>query len=377
MLTASRWIAVSLVALLGAGCNEQQTAKPITTEDALIPAFANAAAPKCALRPVRYSHGRLKDKFLIGSGAGDPLKRGAVFAKRRIQINTDGAPNSYHADVINADQPKVGAINILCNAGPKLYPSGTWAYIKSFFVEPKSLKCYGKPWFTVDPKYANTYKSIKENNWEPAQGYRIAFKWNIFARAPSDTIWQSLFGPERPCVTDDGFFVSKTKLGNHEPKQACDQSAWLDANEVKAFVLPQHWFADWESPKAERWASFEPGDVVVAHRPADGDKPETWVYGIVGDAGPIYKYGEATLAFNWQLHGRTGNIRDEIRTYRSAIGLDTDMLDPVQTPVLVLEASAPALGGDYTPANIEVKAREAFAKWGGEARFKACLEVLN
>jgi hypothetical protein len=377
MLKTLRVLAVAAVAAPGAACGDEQAAQPVQTE--VLPVAAGAAPSACALRPVRYVHGKLEDKFLIGGGPGEPLKREAVFAKRRIQINTDGAPNSYHGDAISADDPSVGAINIICNSGTKLYESGLWSYLKSLFVAPESLKCYGKSGISVDPRYAEIYKSVKANDWSPAQGYRIQFNWDILAKkeAPEASWFASLFARDRPCITDDGFFVSKTKLGHHAPKQSCDPSAWLDANEVKGFVLPQHWLADWTSPRAARWASFQPGDVVVAYRPAEGTEPETWVYGIVGDAGPIYKLGEATLAFNWPLHRKTGNIRAEIRTYRQAVGLDTDMLSPQEIPLLVLEGSAPALGGDYSPESIETKAREVFAKWGGEERFKACLAAFD
>jgi hypothetical protein len=358
-----------------AACGEQQRAEPIQTTD--LPAATTPAAAACALRPVSYEHGRLKDTFLIGGGAADPLKREAVFARRRIQINTDGAPNSYHSEAINADQPSIGAINIVCNSGTKLYAWGLWSYLKSFFVTPEPIACYSKSGISVDPKYTEIYNAIKANDWSPAAGHRIEFNWAILAKASSDAGWfASLFAKDRPCIADGGFFVSKTKLSRHAPKDSCDQSAWLDANEEKAFVLPQHWFADWTTPGAQRWASFEPGDVVVAYRAAEGDRPETWVYGVVGDAGPIYKLGEATLAFNWQLHRRRGAIRDEIRTYRKAIELDTDTLKPQQIPLLVLEGTAPALGGDYSSANIDAKAREVFDGWGGPERFKACLATL-
>lgn len=371
-------IAAAALTVLATGCEQEPAALPIKTAD-LAPAKGEAAAA-CALRPVSYEHGRLKDTFLVGGGAADPLKREAVFATRRIQINTDGAPNSYHSEAINADEPSVGAINIVCNAGTKLYEWSLWSFLKSFFVTPEPIGCYGKSGITVDPAYAQIYKAVKDNDWSPAAGHRIEFNWNILAKENSkheSSSWlASFFKQERPCIAEGGFFVSKTKLARHRPKHNCDQSAWLDANEEKAFVLPQHWFADWKAPQAERWASFKPGDVVVAYRPAEADQPETWVYGIVGDAGPIYKLGEATLAFNWQLQRRSGDIRREIRTYRSAIMLDTDTLKPQEIPLVVLEGTAPALGGDYSAANIEAKAREVFDKWGGAERFKACLTTL-
>lgn len=373
MPTVARALAAAALAVACAACEGEKTPAPLAqTVD--LPKEASAAASMCALRPVQYAYGTLKDKFLVGGDGSDALKRQAVFAKRRIQINTDGADNSYHSERISADDPSVGAINIICNAGVKIYARSVW----NLFRKPEPLRCYGPKGISVDSRYADTYKAIRDNNWKPANGYAIEFNWNILAKAEPNKSWlRRLFEWDRPCVNAKGFFVSKTKLADHAPRDACDQGAYLDANDIKAFVLPQHWLAEWQSANVARWASFEPGDVVVAYRPAEEGRPETWVFGIVGDTGPLAKFGEATLAFNWQVHRNDGAIRDKVRTYRDAVGLDTDVLRPSRIPLLVLERTAAALGGDYSPANIETQARKEFAKWGGEERFKACLQVLQ
>ena len=342
------------------------------TVEAPLPAGEAAAA--CSLRPIGYTHGALKARFLIGKDDSDPLRRQALFAKRRLQVNTDGAENSYHSDRINADDRSVGAVNIVCNANVKLYPQSLW----SFFWRPEPLKCYRDSGISVEPRYMEVYKSIKGSDWKPAQGHRIEFNWNILAKKQSDSFWLlRMFEADRPCVSERGFFVSKTNLTHYVPKDQCDQRAYLDSNKEKAIVLPQHWFADWSSRDAARWASFLPGDIVVAYRSAEASEPETWVFGIVGDSGPLQKFGEATMAFNWQLQRNSGDIREKIRTYKDVLALDTDTLKPQEIPLLVLEHTAPALGGNYSAANIETQARKEFAKWGGEERFKACLELMK
>ena len=373
MPTVLRALAAASIAIFCAGCEQEKPpGPPVQTVE--VPVAAGEAASACLLRPIAYTHGKLKDKFLIGKDDTDPLKRQAVFAKRRLQVNTDGAENSYHSDRINADDRNIGAVNIVCNADVKLYPRTWWSFLR----RPEPLNCYAKNGVSVEPRYMEIYKAIKNAEWKPAEGYRIAFNWDILAKKESNSFWPlRMFEPDRPCVNPSGFFVSKTKLAHYTPKDQCDQRAYLDSNEEKAVVLPQHWFADWSSQVAARWASFLPGDVVVAHRPAEGGQPETWVFGIVGDSGPLQKFGEATMAFNWQLLRNSGSIREKIRTFKEALMLDTDMLKPQEIPLLVLERTAPALGGNYSAANIEAKAREEFAKWGGEARFKACLELMQ
>lgn len=372
MPTIMRALAAASVAIVCAGCEEPKAPRPAAqTQD--VPRADSPAASACALHPVNYTHGSLKDRFLVGKDAADPLKRQAVFAKRRLAVNTDGAENSYHSDKINADDPSIGAINIICNADVKLYERSLWTW----FRRPQPVKCYRDSGVSVEPRYMEIYKAIKDNDWKPAQGHRIEFNWNILVKKEGGTSWFSKwFEWDRPCVNERGFFVSKTKLTHYAPKQQCDQRAYLDANEEKAVVLPQHWLAEWQASDVPRWASFLPGDVVVAYRPAEGEQPELWVYGVVGDTGPLQKFGEATLAFNWQVLRKTGVIREKVRTYKDALSVDTDVLKPSQIPLLVLEGTAPALGGDYSAANVEAQARKEFAKWGGEARFKACLDAM-
>lgn len=376
MPTVVRALAAASIAIVSAGCEERQQrpapTPPVQTVE--VPVAAGEAASACSLRAVTYTHGKFKDKFLIGKDVADPLKREAVFARRRLQVNTDGAENSYHSDRINADDRSVGAVNIVCNANVKLYPQTWWSFLR----RPEPLKCYKNSGVSVEPRYMEIYKAIKSGDWKPAEGHRIEFNWNILAKKQSDSFWLwRMFEPDRPCVNERGFFVSRTKLMHYAPKNQCDQRAYLDSNEEKAVVLPQHWFADWSSQEVARWASFLPGDIVVAYRPAEGSNPETWVFGIVGDSGPLQKFGEATMAFNWQLQRNSGDIREKIRTYKDALMLDTDMLKPQEIPLLVLERTAPALGDNYSAANIETQARKEFAKWGGEARFKACLELMQ
>jgi hypothetical protein len=375
MPTFGRALVAASVIMLCAACEEEKP-PPVPVATVAVPAKPGEAAAACGLRAVVYRHGKLKDTFLVGKETSDPLRRHAVFSKRRLRVNTDGAENSYHSDRINADDRSVGAVNIICNAGVRIYPHSVWNFW-GLLVRPQPVECYASSRISVEPRYMELYKAIKDNDWRPAQGHSIGFNWSILGRNEPQTFWPwRLFARERPCVNPEGFFVSKTKITRYVPKDACDQRAYLDSNEGRAVVLPQHWFADWRSPQVARWASFLPGDVVVAYRPADRGQPETWVFGIVGDAGPLDKFGEATMAFNWQLMGKTGSIREQIRTYKDALSLDTDTIEPHRVSLLVLEGTAPALGGDYSAANIEVRAREAFAEWGGETRFKACLEAM-
>lgn len=377
----SRCYAAFLACALVAGCSDQTstttTEAPKTTPAAAKPGADAAALAACKLDAVDYDFRGLKDRFLVGKDQQDALKRQAVFARRVFHVNTDGAPNSYHSKTIGADDRALGALNLICNAVVSIHPVGGWFSWLPWAAKPRPLRCYGERGIKVDPAYAAAYEKIRANDWKPTDGHRITFNWDILGKQPSTPGWLGRwFAVEKPCVDVNGFFTSMTKLVGKPAKDSCDQSAYIDANEIPAFVLPKHWFASWKSASTGRWASFKDGDVMVAHRPAAGSQPESWVYGIVGDAGPIGRLGEATVAMNWMIKGQQGQIRDKVRTYLDVLKLDTGTMNPKEVPFLVLEGSAPALGGKYTVDNIRAVAEKTFEAWGGQARFKACLGAL-
>jgi hypothetical protein len=379
-ISRAKLVAVALAAAMS-GCGDQKTVtapeQPKTTAAAPKAGVDAATLEACGLTSVDYDFRGLKDRLLVGKA--ETTERGAVFARRVLHVNTDGAPNSYHSRVIAADDRQIGALNLICNAVVQIRPVSWGEWLPTWFPgysKPKPIRCYGERGIKVDANYARIYEAIRANDWQPAEGHRIEFNWDILGRAPMPETWpNSMFGTERPCVDKDGFFTSMTKLRNGG-QDSCDQRAHLDANEIPALVLPKHWFADWSSKTVGRWGSFKDGDVVVAYRPATATAPELFVPAIVGDAGPIGRLGEASIAMNWQLKREQGDIRQRVRTYLDVLKLDTGSLNPKEVPFLVLEDTAKALQKKYTPELIRDVATKVFRDWGGEARFKACLAAL-
>src|SRR4029078_2334150 len=150
----------------------------------------------------------------------------------------------------------------------------------------------------------------------------------------------------------------------------CDGSIFPDSTATSAFVLPINWFADYQKKadgRPERFSSFMSGGGGVACRAADANHTPVWVYGIVGDAGPFNKLGEATIAFNRQLQRSSA----EIKTYRAALGLDTDKLNPKEIGFVVFEGSARELKRDYGATNVRKVGERRFAAWVGGALDKA------
>ncbi len=364
-MAAMQWRHLLLLISL-AGCSQTEAPQTQPVESAQ---RAGANAQLCGLQEVSYRFRDFQDKFLVGNAAPGPAARKAVFAKRRIRVNTDGAAASYHSEDLAADNAAIGALNSICNAGVEIHKRGWF----DFIWPGERVKCAAGP-AAVNPSYAQAFSAIRQNDWRPTDLYNIHFNWNILAKDEPGSRISRLLEPEKPCIQEGGFFVSKTKAKHREPARSCDQQAYFDSAAISAFVLPQHWFADWDSSRVQRWGSFGPGDVVVAYRPAS--KPEdqdNWVYGVVGDAGPVNQLGEATLDFNWKLLGKVGDLRESIRTYRDAMKLDTG---PEKMAFLVLEGSGVAFGNNFTDARIDAIGNRIFEDWGGKKRFLECANKL-
>jgi hypothetical protein len=322
----------------------------------------------CPLTAIEYRYGSLMTNVLVERFDDNSTLRNVVVGRRRIQVNTDGAPNSYHSRIIKGDDETVGAINIICNAQIKIF--------KKVGEAKQPIVCLDGN--SVADEYATAYEELRNNNWEETEsGYSVQFDWNILGKG-SQTRPD---GPYSPCLKEDGFFVAKTRLRLRSSSSECDGSIYADSNSTSAFVLPANWFANYRKKGAspDRFSSFRTGDVVIAYRPAGANRPPVWVYGVVGDAGPFNKLGEATIAFNRQLHQNTAGIK----TYRAALGLDTDKLRPKEINFILFEGSARELKRNYSPANIKRVGEKRFAAWTdgaldkAQSRFLACAKKLE
>jgi hypothetical protein len=333
------------------------------------PAIEAQLPEPCPLTAVEYRYGSLMTNVLVERFDDNSTSRNVVIGRRRIQVNTDGASNSYHSRVIKADDETIGAINIICNTQTKIF--------QKTGETKKPVACRQNATSVTD-EYAAAYEELRNKNWEDTEsGYSIQFDWNVLGKG-SQTRPD---GPFAPCVKEDGFFVAKTRLRLRQSSSECDASIYPDSNATSAFVLPINWFANYQKKEAspDRFSNFRSGDVVVAYRPGGTNRAPVWVYGVVGDAGPFNKLGEATVAFNRLLQQSTAGIK----TYRAALGLDTDKLKPKEIDFIVFEGSARALKRDYSPANIKKVGEKRLAAWmdgaldKAQARFLACAKKLE
>jgi hypothetical protein len=334
------------------------------------PAVEAQLPEPCPLTTVEYRYGSLMTNVLVERFDDGSASRGMVVGRRRITVNTDGAPNSYHSRVIKADDAAVGALNIICNAQAKIFKK---------VGESKNLLACRQGGDSVTDEFAAAFEELRNKNWEDtASGYSILFDWNVLGRGKQIRP----DGPYSPCIKGDGFFVAKTKLRLRPSQDDCDASIYPDSRATSAFVLPINWFADYQKraeTNPERFGNFRSGDVVVAYRPPGTNRSPVWAYGVVGDAGPFNKLGEASIGFLRQI--RQSNV--EIKTYRAALNLDTDALRPREIDFVVFEGSASELKRDYSPANIRKIGEQRFAAWmngaldKAQARFLACAKRLE
>ena len=203
------------------------------------PAIEAQLPEPCPLTAIEYRYGSLMTNVLVERFDDNSTARNVVLGRRRIQVNTDGAANSYHSRVIKADDEAVGAINIICNAQTKIF--------KKTGETKKPIVCRQNA-YSVTDEYATAYEELRSKNWEDTDsGYSIQFDWNIIGKGSQ----VRPDGPFAPCIKEDGFFVAKTRLRLRPSANECDASIYPDSNLTSAFVLPINWFANYQKKEVQ------------------------------------------------------------------------------------------------------------------------------
>jgi hypothetical protein len=235
-----------------------------------------------------------------------------------LKVNTDGTRISYKVDDPRAQH---GAINDIRNA------LHTGATIEQF-------------------------QAAAAADWEP-----VDKTWNILSSAviEKDT---KLHKTGKPCVMSDGYLVSKTAdvavADGWARDGDCDQTKWIDALTIPALVLPK------SSPFQPRRAVTR--SLVVAMT-LDQNRI---AYGIVGDAGPSNKLGEASVEMNRILTGLPAGMVPANRA---------DAKLRFQGPaslIIVFTGNENRLAYPITPQRVHDLAKARFDAWGGQDRLKAC-----
>lgn len=236
---------------------------------------------------------------------------GAIAFASQMQVNTDGAPDSYHPDDIG--------ITHICN-GVSVGPNCTWkAACLPEFRQAKAEKFLGPT--------------------------KICF----FAMATDAHGVPVIQGSADP---KPGYFVSTTAL--HQPgANVRTPHAQLDSNSVPFAVIPGTWQKSGQpGPRL--------GDVGVAWRRSTGKL----AYFVVGDTGPKNKLGEGSVALHQALGNDPFVMRYGVRRARQGIG--------GRDVVYVLFPQSAQAGQTFDAPSIERMAADRFQAFGGVERLKEC-----
>jgi hypothetical protein len=267
---------------------------------------------RCPLTPEStFAHAEIGDVGIFRDSSTNAI----AFASQ-MQVNTDGAPDSYHPDDIG--------ITHICN-GVSLGASCTW-----------------KPQCLADFRQAR------------AESFRGPTKVCFFAMATDGAGVPIIQGAADP---KPGFFVSTTAL--KQPGQNVrTPRAQLDSNTVPFAVIPGNWQASGRpGPKL--------GDVGVAYRRSN----DKLAFFVIGDTGPRNKLGEGSVALHQALGNDPFVMRFGIRRARQGIG-------GRDVAYLLFPASAQP-GERIDAAYAERVVTPLLERFGGVGRVKECAAALT
>ncbi|HEX8144147.1 MAG TPA: hypothetical protein VF553_16215 [Pyrinomonadaceae bacterium] len=253
----------------------------------------------------------------------------SLFFVESLNVNTDGTRRSYSVEDFWG---KATALNNLCNA--------------------MSDRCAGLNTDQLRDRRITTQRAFA-NGWPADQLARTRISSSIIP-----------FKGGKPCPLVGGYLVSATALHRPGVFDVCDITNYVDALEVPALVLPGN-PSHGTSGFAQRGARV--GDLVVAMTPG-GTTP---VYAVVGDIGPPRELGEASVAMNGKLLGKTAPPRnyDEVRGRAPFVGQGWGVRRAL---VLIFPSTRDVANPYLTTARIDENARRRFEEWGGVARLTAC-----
>ena len=257
-----------------------------------------------------------------GVASVDIGARPLAFVVPDVKVNTDGTRISYAADDPRA---KTKAINDIRNA-------------------------YNNP-----SRPVSDFEAVRDAGWKPS-----ARVWSILSSKIIEK--DARPGQEgRPCLDDRGFLVSMTAIRakNSGVQGDCDQSKWVDALTVPAFVLPGG------SQFAQSGAGV--GNVIVG---LTLHQPRQIALGIVGDIGPHNEIGEASVEMNRILNGLP---QGTIPTNR--VDAENRFQGP-KTLFMVLPGQSNRISQPINAESVKSFAEARFDAWGGQARLEACMAEI-
>jgi len=341
------------------------------------PSGTPAADPLCRMQPftMTLASGSRSSRSLPvlldrkPADAKDPVMLLTVL--HRVAVDADGSPRAYHPEdprgrgTCRIDQDADGivhytgacALDELANAEILVFRGAQRLSGDEFASEWHGF------WPLIHDKKLKPFDMKKYVTTAPDGYYFLYWKdRNLSAFFKSDIIPRANDG--YPCLSHDGYFVAATTLkqDNVDPANSCAPSRYMDAEKVPFLVLPDDTFGNAHA-----------GDIVVAR--LEGAPADRLVYGVVGDTGPVAQFGEASIAFNRALLGKSKAVMNEH---------DADTLDisGKRVSVMVFGGTKALLNGDYSAGNIKQVGRTLFARWNNDpsspaGRLDACVRQFD
>jgi hypothetical protein len=263
------------------------------------------------------------------------LDGGGVAAFAKMNVNLDGYGHAYSPR--NYDG---GALLHLCNAGKVYLPDGT-----SYQGSESNATCTGR--------FMQDFKRIGDAGWQDSSVGAI--NWYGILGEDSATIHGKKIDSVRPVLQKDGsgLYVSPTSLVDPKVTDLADQNRYVNPLRVPSAVVP--------GSLASRGIAMGTLGVAIDRR------KNIAVPFVVGDGGP--RIGEGSAALARLVAGKP--VTDQITHKTSSVG-------QVDTPdvLWVFFGGQPTKYDHSEEGKLAADAKQAFDKWGGEARLRDCLTAV-
>jgi hypothetical protein len=286
----------------------------------------SAQAQSCSGKPM-HDVGGLKNLWALDGGGI------AAFAK--MNVNLDGYRHAY-----SPKNYEGGALLHLCNAGKVYLPDGS-----SYQGSESNATCTGR--------FMQDFKSIRDAGWKDSSVGAI--NWYGILGESTATINGNQIRSVKPVLQRDAsdFYVSPTSLVDPKVTDLADQSRYVNPLRVPSAVVPS--------------SLVSRGIAIGTFGVAINKNKEIAIPFVVGDGGP--RVGEGSAALARLVAGEP--VTDQL-THKTATVGQVDKPD-----VLWVFFGGHATTYDHTDeGKLVVDAKQAYEKWGGDARLRDCLGTV-
>jgi hypothetical protein len=286
--------------------------RPAATAEFASRAQAEPAPDTCGMSPALLTTKRGSDsksfQVALQSRAVAAATEVLLVRPSRLTVDADGAARAYHPEDPLAecaggnDGHHACALDNVANAGMRLFRGGE--RLKASWAAPLDEarldfeRSWRDIWQLMKDRKLKPFRLSNVVGPDGPKGYNL-FHWserNLTLALKTEIVPQTKDG--YPCMAAGngslGYFISATTLTlpSRARKDGCRPQRFVDSERIPFVVLP-----------AERLGGVALGDIVVGVLKREDDY--RIVFGIAGDTGSFDRFGEASIAFNSALLGRS------------------------------------------------------------------------